>query len=160
MKPRIPAIAVAAVLALAATGATTAAKAQGGVAAGVLSCDVASGWGFVFGSSKSLKCTYSNGGTTEHYTGTINKFGVDLGYTQASVIIWTVFAPASDVGKGALAGNYVGATGSASVGVGVGANVLIGGGAKSITLQPVSFSGGTGLNVAAGIAGIMLEPAP
>lgn len=151
---------VASLLALAAIGAATPAKAQGGVAAGILSCDVSSGWGFVFGSSKNLKCTYSNGATTGHYNGTVNKFGVDVGFTQASVIIWTVLAPSADISKGGLAGTYVGATGSASVGPGLGANVLIGGGAKSIALQPVSFSGGSGLNVAAGIAGITLVAAP
>jgi Protein of unknown function (DUF992) len=153
----------ASVLSLAALGGSTppalAQSGQAGVMAGILTCDVASGWGFVFGSSKDLKCTYSSGSSSEHYTGTISKFGVDIGYTQASVIVWTVLAPSNNVSKGALAGTYVGATGSAAVGGGVGANVLIGGGQNSISLQPVSFSGGTGLNVAGGIAGIMLQPA-
>jgi hypothetical protein len=130
------------------------------VKAGVLSCDVASGWGFIFGSSKDLKCTYSNSGATEHYTGSITKFGVDIGYSGAAVIVWTVLAPTSQTAKGALAGTYVGATGSAAVGGGVGANVLVGGSNKTISLQPVSFSGGTGLNVAGGVAGLTLEAAP
>lgn len=156
MKAKHVVMACASILSVAALGGSPA-LAQSGVAAGVLTCDVASGWGFVFGSSKSLKCTYSNGNHSERYTGSISKFGVDIGYTQSSVIVWTVFAPSSDVAKGALAGTYVGATGSAAVGGGVGANVLVGGGDKSISLQPVSFSGGTGLNVAAGIAGITLK---
>ncbi len=160
MKYRNFVTAVAALLALAVIAPAIPAKAQGGVAAGVLSCNVSRGWGFIFGSSKALKCTYSNGAVTEHYTGTIDKFGIDIGYTQASVIVWTVFAPSINVAKGALAGDYVGATGGASVGVGLGANVLVGGGAKSIALQPVSFSGGTGINVAAGIAGIKLVASP
>jgi hypothetical protein len=133
---------------------------EGGVKAGLLTCQVASGWGLVFGSSKDLKCSYSpKPGVTEHYTGTIGKFGVDIGYTEATVIAWTVLAPTTDVGPGALAGTYTGATGSAAVGGGVGANVLVGGGAKSISLQPVSFQAGTGLNVAGGIALITLTPA-
>jgi hypothetical protein len=133
---------------------------EGGVKAGMLTCQVASGWGLVFGSSKDLKCAYSpKPGVTEHYTGTIGKFGVDIGYTEATVIAWTVLAPTTDIGSGALAGTYTGATGSAAVGAGVGANVLVGGGAKSISLQPVSFQAGTGLNVAGGIALLTLQPA-
>jgi hypothetical protein len=134
--------------------------AEGGVTAGLLTCEVASGWGFIFGSSKDLKCTFSpRPGVVEHYTGTVGKFGVDIGYSGATVIAWTVIAPSNDVAKGALAGTYAGASGSAAVGAGVGANVLVGGGSKSITLQPVSFQAGTGLNVAGGIATINLVPA-
>jgi hypothetical protein len=133
---------------------------EGGVKAGLLTCEVASGWGFVFGSSKDLKCTFSSRpGVAERYSGTIDKFGVDIGYSGATVIAWTVLAPSTDVSAGALAGTYAGATGSAAVGAGVGANVLVGGGAKSITLQPVSFQAGTGLNVAGGIATLNLVPA-
>ena len=131
---------------------------EGGVKAGMLTCDVESGWGFVFGSSRDLKCIYSHGG--EHYTGKIKKFGVDIGYSAANVIVWNVIAPTSDIGKGALAGDYGGATGSATVGVGAGANVLIGGFNKSFTLQPLSVEGSTGLNVAAGIAAVSLEFVP
>jgi len=132
--------------------------AEGGVKAGVLTCNVDSGWGFVFGSSRGLKCTFSgNGGGIEHYSGHVNKFGVDIGYSASSVIVWAVFAPAGDVGKGALAGNYGGVTGSAAVGVGAGANVLIGGFQDSFTLQPLSLQGETGINVAAGITGITLR---
>ena len=130
------------------------------VQAGMLTCQVASGWGFVFGSSKDLKCTYSRGqNVVEHYTGSVGKFGVDIGYSGASVIAWAVLAPTSNLAPGSLAGKYAGATGSAAVGAGVGANVLLGGGANSITLQPVSFQAGTGLNVAGGIAMITLKHA-
>ena len=134
-----------------------------GVKVGTLTCDVASGWGFVFGSSRDLHCTFvPNKLTTEHYTGTISKFGVDIGYTDGGVLVWGVFAPSSDIRAGALDGDYVGATANATVGVGVGANALIGGGDKSIALQPLSVEGNTGLNVAAGIGAISLhaEAAP
>lgn len=131
-----------------------------GVQAGMLTCNVADGWGFVFGSTRELKCTYAdNSGTVEHYTGHIDKFGVDIGYTAAGVIAWAVVAPTSNVGKGALAGGYGGVTGGAAVGVGASANVLVGGSQRSISLQPVSISGMAGLNVAAGIAGIVLQAA-
>ena len=131
-----------------------------GVKVGTLTCNVASGWGFVFGSSKDLHCTYrGSNGHREHYTGAISKFGVDVGYTEGGVLVWGVVAPSSDVRSGALEGDYAGASASATVGVGVGANVLIGGLDKSIALQPLSVEGNKGLNVAAGIGSISLKAA-
>ena len=47
----------------------------------------------------------------------------------------------------------------ATVGVGVGANALVGGSNNTIALQPVSVQGQTGLSVAAGVAGLDLRPA-
>jgi Protein of unknown function (DUF992) len=134
---------------------------EGGVKAGFLTCNVEKGWGFVFGSSRELRCTYSHDhGSLEHYVGHIKKFGVDIGYQAGGVIAWAVIAPTSDVGKGALAGDYAGAAGSASVGVGAGANVLFGGLDKSIALQPVSLEGNVGLNIAGGIAQVTLNYQP
>ena len=142
----------------AASGAANAAPA--GVRVVDLTCIVASGWGFIFGSSKDLHCTYRGNGHREHYTGSISKFGVDIGYTEGGVLIWGVFAPSSDVGKGALAGSYVGGSAQATVGIGAGANALVGGFNKSITLQPQKLEGSKGLNVAAGVGSISLTPAP
>jgi hypothetical protein len=141
--------------------AGTADAAPHGVKAGTLTCNVASGWGFVFGSTKDLHCTFRpNGHASEHYTGTISKFGVDIGYTEGGVLVWGVFAPSSDVRPGSLAGDYAGATASATVGVGLGANVLVGGFDKSFALQPLSVEGNKGLNVAAGVGAISLHAAP
>jgi hypothetical protein len=131
-----------------------------GVRVGELTCNVASGWGFVFGSSKDLHCTFRGNGHHEHYVGSISKFGVDIGYTEGGVLVWGVLAPSSDVREGALQGDYAGASASATVGVGVGANVLIGGLDKSIALQPLSVEGNKGLNVAAGIGAISLRSSP
>jgi hypothetical protein len=129
----------------------------GGVKAGVLTCNVSSGWGLIFGSSKDLNCTFENGsGREEHYAGTINKYGVDVGYHNGGVIVWAVFAPTGDLAPGSLAGNYGGVTASAAVGVGAGANALVGGSDNHVSLQPVSIEGLTGLNVAAGVASISL----
>ena len=137
------------------------AHAQGGVQVGTLTCNVSGGWGFVFGSSKAVRCSLSHpGGPPEHYAGSINKFGVDIGYTQGGVLVWGVFAPTANLAPGALTGNYVGATGSATVGVGAGANVLVGGSNRTISLQPLSIEGNTGLNVAAGIGSISLRYQP
>lgn len=130
---------------------------QPNVKVGVLTCNVDSGFGFIFGSSKGLRCVYSGTNHTENYVGKISKFGVDIGYQASAVIVWAVFAPASTLAPGALGGEYGGATAGASVGVGAGANVLVGGSNKSIALQPVSIEGSTGLNVAAGIAEVTLE---
>ena len=131
------------------------------VKAGVLTCNVASGFGFIFGSSRAVNCTFSPGGAPpQHYAGAINKFGVDIGYVQGAVIVWAVLAPTTNPGPGSLAGTYVGATGSATVGVGVGANVLVGGSSNSISLQPLSIEGNTGLNVAAGVAALTLTYQP
>src|ERR1700751_1152120 len=133
------------------------AHAQGGVQVGTLTCNVAGGWGFVFGSSKAIHCTFARaGGGIEHYTGSINKFGVDIGYTKGGVLVWGVFAPTTNLAPGALSGNYGGVTGSATVGGGGGANVLIGGSHRSISLQPVSVEGNPGLIVAAGIGAMSL----
>jgi hypothetical protein len=146
----------AALSALALAGPAQAA--EHGVKVGTLTCHVASGWGFVFGSSKDLHCNFRpNGHKGEHYAGSISKFGVDIGYTDGGELIWGVFAPTSDIRPGALEGDYAGATASATVGVGLGANVLVGGLDKSIALQPVSVEGNTGLNVAAGIGSITLK---
>jgi hypothetical protein len=118
-----------------------------GVKVGTLTCQVASGWGFIFGSSKDLRCNFHpDRAVGEHYVGSISKFGV--------------FAPNSGPKRGALQGDYVGATASATVGVGVGAHALIGGLDRSITLQPLSIEGNTGLNVAGGIGALSLKYVP
>src|SRR6202011_3908891 len=101
------------------------AQAQPGVVIGTLSCSVASGFGFIFGSSRAINCTFAGpGGRFEHYVGNISKFGVDIGYTQGGIIVWTVVAPTPALAPGALAGSYVGATAGATGGVGIGAITL------------------------------------
>jgi len=134
--------------------------AEGGytVKTGYLTCHEASGWGFVFGSSRELKCSYSsNGGRVEYYSGSISKFGADIGYLKSAVILWAVAATTKDLRPGALAGNYGGVAASVTLGAGVGANALVGGFDKSIALQPMSFEGQNGLNVAAGVAALSLK---
>ena len=132
-------------------------QAESGANVGSLSCTVAGGVGFVFGSSKELNCLFTRtDGRAERYSGSVKKFGVDVGFTKEAHIVWLVFAP-GNVAPGAVAGGYGGATASATVGVGVGANVLVGGSSKQITLQPVSVEGSVGLNVAAGIGAIELN---
>jgi len=129
-----------------------------GVKVGVLTCHVASGWGFIFGSSKDVHCNFSpSRGYGERYVGSISKFGVDIGYTAGGVLVWDVIAPTATLKRGALAGSYAGASASATAGVGAGANVLVGGFDRSFALQPLSIEGNTGLNIAAGIGAITLH---
>jgi hypothetical protein len=136
------------------------ASAQARVTVGTLTCNVASGFGFVFGSSRAINCTFAGPrGRYERYVGNISKFGVDIGYTRGGILVWTVIAPTAGLAPGALAGSYVGGTASASVGVGLGAHALIGGFHRSIALQPLSIEANRGLNVAAGIASMTLTPA-
>jgi hypothetical protein len=93
----------------------------------------------------------------ERYNGDISKFGVDVGYQGSAVLLWDVIAPNTGMERGALSGHYGGVDASAAVGVGAGANVLVGGFNRSFTLQPVSIEGETGLNVAAGVGELTLH---
>jgi Protein of unknown function (DUF992) len=146
-------------LALAVMSLAPAAEAR--VKAGVISCDIAGGFGWIIGSSKQVSCIFTpeQPGPTEAYVGTIRKFGLDIGVTSRQHMVWGVFADTWGNSRGALAGEYLGATGEATVAVGLGANVLIGGSNRSIALQPLSLTGQTGLNVAAGVADLQLWPA-
>src|SRR5262245_30519981 len=129
-----------------------------GVQIGTLTCHIDPGIGFVLGSSKGMACDYRAAqGFEEHYVGRVTKIGVDIGYTRGCTMVWAVFAPSSDVAPGAMEGRYGGVTAGASVGVGLGANVLLGGFDRSIALQPLSVEGNTGLNLAAGIGAMRLE---
>jgi hypothetical protein len=128
-----------------------------GVNVGSLSCNMAGGIGFVFGSSKALNCIFTRtDGLGEHYEGEIKRFGIDIGYTKDAQIVWLVFAPGS-ISSGSLAGSYGGVAAQGTVGLGAGANVLVGGSNKQIGLEPVSVEGSVGLNVAGGVAEISLK---
>ena len=93
---------------------------------------------------------------TQYYSSTITKLGLDLGATTGGVIVWLVYAPTS-LRVGELAGTYAGATAEGTIGVGLGANVLVGGSNQTIALQPVSVQGQVGLNLAVGFAELQLR---
>ena len=150
------AVTFAAALGSALALAGTAHAQQPGVVVGTLTCNVASGFGFVFGSSRALNCTFAGPGRYEYYSGSISRFGVDIGYIQGGILVWTVVAPTPVLAPGTLAGNYVGGTASATVGVGLGANALVGGSNNTVALQPLSIEANRGLNVAAGVAALSL----
>jgi hypothetical protein len=129
------------------------------VRAGILQCQGGQNVGFVVGSVTSLECVFqSEGRRPEPYVATVRRFGLDLGITQQTQFSWAVSAPTNRIGRGDLTGNYGGVGANASVGLGGGGNFLVGGPANSYALQPISVQGQTGLNVAAGIADIELQP--
>jgi hypothetical protein len=130
-----------------------------GVKVGTLTCDVEAGWGYVLGSQKDLSCVFKSATTNQvsYYNGDITKLGIDVGYTNAGVLIWTVIAPSSDMQPDALEGKYAGATAGATAVVGGNLNVMIGGLDKSVTLQPLSVEGNTGLSLTAAVGAMELD---
>jgi hypothetical protein len=156
-----PLIGLAALVVAAAVAAPVATMAQGErVKAGTLTCDISGGIGLIIASHKDVTCMFTPAqpGPREVYVGGINKFGLDIGATAGGEMVWAVYAPTTRR-FGALAGNYSGATAEATVGAGLGANVLVGGSDRTVALQPLSVQGQTGLNVAAGVAELILRPA-
>jgi hypothetical protein len=138
------------------------AQAQGkGVTVGTLECHEASGNGLVFMSSHDLNCTFSGmnkNGPVARYMGKINRYGIDIGFTQNAVILWGVVSTSDRFTPGDLAGKYGGLTAQAGFAGGLGANVLFGGTNRGFALQPLSVQGFNGINLAAGIAEVELHP--
>jgi hypothetical protein len=125
---------------------------------GALRCDVDPGMGMIVASQKEMHCVFvSQNGHVEHYRGSIEKFGVDVGATDRGQLIWDVYAPTERPHKGALAGDYAGVGASVTLGPGIGANAMVGGNDRSFALQPVSVQTQTGVNVAGGVTAITLR---
>jgi Protein of unknown function (DUF992) len=145
-------IGLTAALLMVSTGSVAAQQSR----AGVLTCDVSAGLRLILGSQKEVSCAFApeGPGRREDYDGTITKFGLDLGIIGGAVMVWAVFT--STAAPGFLAGDYAGVSGEASVGVGLGANVLVGGSNRTATLQPLSVQGQIGLNFAVGVAALHL----
>jgi hypothetical protein len=133
-----------------------------GVKAGLLACQISPSVGFIVGSFQSMTCRFTpdSGAPPESYTGTINRLGLDIGVTGGRQLAWAVYAPTRGLASGGLAGAYVGASGDASLGVGVGANFLLGGSNNTVALQPFSVENQFGVSLALGIANLQLSPAP
>ena len=129
-----------------------------GVKVGFLKCDVGSGFGLIFGSTRDVNCIFTPtfGDYTERYVGSISNYGVDIGFKRYGVMLWGVFSPTADFQGRSLEGKYGGLTGEAAVVYGVGAKALLGGSEKSMALQPMSIEGVRGLNIAAGITSLEL----
>ncbi len=132
--------------------------------AGLLTCNTGPSVGFVVGGRQNLACQFMPLGPypPENYTGEITTIGLDIGKNSGGALIWAVFMPTRGAQYGSLAGKYGGVTGDISLGIGAGANLLVGGSDRSITLQPFSVEGNTGINLAVGVSGLdlrLVEPA-
>jgi Protein of unknown function (DUF992) len=126
---------------------------------GGLTCTTGPRVGLVLGSRQDMRCVFDESATGQRYSyaGTIRRIGLDVGVTRGGTLFWGVFARNSHIGRGTLRGSYVGASGNAAVGLGLGANVLVGGSRRTITLQPLSVEGQIGLNLALGVSNLVLR---
>ena len=134
-----------------------------GVRLGILKCDQAgTKQNLLIHSVAPFNCVFTGDGGTEKYKAESGVgIGVDLKWDKTNQIVYTVVGATSDykIGSYALAGKYFGGKASVALGVGGGAQVLVGGGPKNITLQPLAVDVGTGAGVAAGGSYLFLEPA-
>jgi hypothetical protein len=128
---------------------------------GTLVCDVSAGVGLILGSQREIACSFTptSGSASETYIGRITRFGLDIGVTGGGELVWAVFAPTDRFSPAQLAGTYVGAGAEATAGLGLGANVLLGGSQDTVALQPLSIQGQTGVNLAVGVTGIEIARA-
>lgn len=127
---------------------------------GTLACDLSGGVGLIVTSSQTMTCQFQPAsGRVETYTGSVRRFGLDIGIVTSARMVWTVVASVRRAAPGALAGTYVGVSAEGTVGVGVGANVLVGGSDNAFSLQPLSLQTQGGLNIAAGVSELVLTSA-
>src|ERR1700737_3622971 len=135
------------------------AAAQSGTKVGLLSCTMGPSVGLIVGSRQHLQCRFTpdTGGAPEHYSGTITRVGLDVGIRAGGGMGWAVFAPPPALPHGGVRGNFAGASGDVSLGLGAGGKLLVGGSHKTISLQPLALQGQVGVNLALGVAGLALR---
>jgi uncharacterized protein DUF992 len=139
------------------------AGAQNWTQVGTLSCKVDPNIGFIIVGHQPMQCVYNQAPGTvpqvppQSYDGAINTVGLSIGVSTGSALAWAVFAPTTGVPAGALAGEYVGVSADVGLGLGAGANVLLGGSNRTIALQPLSVQGSVALNVVAGVSSLKLR---
>lgn len=143
--------------ALALTTVESAAQAE--IKVGSLVCHGGGGVGYVFASQKSFRCRFEPVGSRrlERYSATISRVGVDVGVTGPTTLVWSVLASTDQLRRGSLNGEYAGASADASIAIGGGANLLVGGSRDSIVLQPLSVQGQSGINLAVGVSNMSLR---
>jgi hypothetical protein len=149
--------AVCALVFVALTAAGSAA-AEPRVQAGILQCRGAPTASFIVGSVHQVGCVFQLGrGGRYRYYGFVRRLGLDIGFTEQSMLAWAVLAPTDRIGPGDLSGIYGGLTAAGAIGTGANASALVGGSNNELSLQPLRLEGQTGLNVALGIAGLELH---
>ena len=158
----VPLISALTIAGLASFGAPAQAQGQNWTQSGMLRCKLNPSIGFVIFGHQSMECRFTPSVPTSQqiYEGALNTVGIDVGVIGAGGLAWAVLAPTSGVGAGALAGEYVGASGDVALGAGVGANVLMGGSQRSFALQPVSLEGSVALDVTLGLSALQLRYVP
>lgn len=126
---------------------------------GSLLCSGGPRVGVLIGSTQTLSCVFHRRGSSRRYVyeGRVTRVGLDVGVTGNSVLSWAVFARNSRIRHGTLRGSYVGGSASVALGPGRGANVLIGGSRRSISLQPISLERAIGVNLAATVTHLTLS---
>lgn len=139
------------------------AMAAGGIEVGILTCRTVPGSAanWLLHSSVAVNCIFSSPQGKERYRGRTGiGLGIDLSYTPDQRMAFTVLGGASDTSPEAfaLSGKYLGGKAGATVGVGGAVAVLIGGGAKNISLQPLAVEGNTGFGASGGLTYLFLEP--
>jgi hypothetical protein len=129
------------------------------VRVGGLTCNAGPRAGLMLGSRRDLQCIFRSDETGQRYAyaGKIRRIGLDVGITRGRQLFWAVFAPATNVRRQTLRGRYRGASGNFAFGIGVGANVLIGGSRRAISLQPLLIESQIGINLALGVTDLSLQ---
>jgi Protein of unknown function (DUF992) len=130
--------------------------------AGMLRCVVNPSIGFIIAGHQSMECRFTQNPPIppQAYEGALNMIGLNIGISAGGVFGWAVLAPTVGIPAGALAGEYVGASGDIGLGLGAGANVLVGGSARTLALQPVSLEGSVAVDVALGVSALKLRAVP
>ncbi|ARN80756.1 DUF992 domain-containing protein [Methylocystis bryophila] len=131
-------------------------------AIGTLQCHISGGVGMILVENQALDCVYQGlrGGVPSHYIGRLTNVGANIGINGPGVMTWEVLAAVKQPAPGDLAGDYVGAQGDVAVGAGAGGAVLLGGSKNAFSLQPVSFSLNSGLDLSVGFGKISLQYMP
>lgn len=148
--------------ALVALAGPASAQTPGWIQMGMLTCKLNPSIGFIIVGHQSMECRFvpSIPAPPQIYEGALNTVGIDIGIVGGGALAWGVLAPTAGVPAGALAGNYVGASGDVALGIGVGANILVGGSNRSFALQPLSVEGSVALNVTLGLSALQLRWVP
>ncbi len=126
---------------------------------GSLTCNVGGSTGYVLASRKSLDCVFldKEGVRSAEYTGSIDKVGVDIGYTKAVHTIWRVYSLGSVRGANDLSGTYVGEQGTVAAGAQAGGNWIYGGPNAEIGMLASGVVQDAGYNLATGVAAMTLK---
>lgn len=134
-----------------------------GVKVGVLTCRSVpdTSMSLLVHSVTDVECVIEHSGIEDRYKGEAGvALGVDVHWNRDETLRYTVLSThGATEPKGFLAGRFTGAKVGASLGVGGGLQILVGGGEEHLTLQPLALETTTGLSVHGGLGYLYLEPA-